>query len=115
MPSGSDHLVRVSLVIHTLNEEGNIADCIASVGDFADEVLVCDMHSDDRTRDATIALLKFEQWGLAFRSLGIFEDLEEINRKVLARFTDVCGKEFSSLAGNRDRIASHLQDALGAG
>ena len=54
--SGSSHPVRVSLVIHTLNEEENIADCIASVGDFADEVLVCDMHSDDRTREIAESL-----------------------------------------------------------
>lgn len=40
---------RVSLVINTLNEEKNIVPCILSVGDFADEVIVCDMHSSDRT------------------------------------------------------------------
>lgn len=44
-------LVRVSLVVITLNEEKNIAACIRSVGDFADEVLVCDMYSKDRTRE----------------------------------------------------------------
>jgi len=39
----------ISVVINTLNEENNIADCIHSVRGFADEVLVCDMYSDDRT------------------------------------------------------------------
>jgi (heptosyl)LPS beta-1,4-glucosyltransferase len=41
--------IRVSLVINTLNEEKNIAACIQSVGDFADEVVVCDMYSGDLT------------------------------------------------------------------
>ena len=40
---------KVSLVINTLNEEKNIVPLIKSVGDFADEVVVVDMNSDDST------------------------------------------------------------------
>ena len=39
----------ISVVINTLNEESNIGDCIDSVQGFADEIVVCDMDSDDRT------------------------------------------------------------------
>lgn len=68
------------------------------------------LPNDDNVRDSTIKLLQFEKWGLPFRSVGIFEDQEQINRKVLARFSDACEKQFSSLSANRDRISRYLQD-----
>jgi len=70
------------------------------------------LPSDDRTRDATIALLRFENWGHRSRSVGVFENQEGINRKVLARFSDVADKQFSSLSGNRERIAGFLREAM---
>lgn len=40
---------KISVVINTFNEEVHIKKCIESVLGFADEILVCDMYSDDRT------------------------------------------------------------------
>lgn len=41
----------VTVAIPTLNEEATIADVVASVRPYADEVLVLDGHSTDRTRE----------------------------------------------------------------
>lgn len=70
------------------------------------------LPSDERVRDATIFLLQFERRGVPFRSLGVYEDQEQISRKVVARFSDVCEKQFSSLAANRDRLKKYIHDVM---
>ncbi len=70
------------------------------------------LTSNGRTRDTTIALLQFAKWSIPFRSLAIFKDQESINRKVLARFSDVCEKQFSSLTANRERITDFLHESI---
>lgn len=45
------YMTPISLVIITYNEERNIARCIESVGELADEVVVVDSFSTDRTKE----------------------------------------------------------------
>lgn len=42
---------KISVLINTLNEEKNLPYALRSVKDWADEVIVVDMYSDDRTRE----------------------------------------------------------------
>ncbi len=70
------------------------------------------ISGDDKARDATINLLQFERWNISNHSIAIFENQEEISRKVLARLSDVFEKQFSSLELNKDRIAKYLDTEL---
>ena len=72
------------------------------------------LPNDDRTRDATISLLQFEKWNVPHRSIGIFEEQEGINRNVLARFSDICEKQFSSLGANQERIERYVKEQMQA-
>ena len=95
-----------------LDPHGNYpVDC--RVNGMARPLFVYGLPGDERTRDATVCLHQFEKWNLQFYSLGIFEDQESINRKVLARFSDVCEKQFSSLAASRDRLPRYLGEPVG--
>jgi glycosyltransferase involved in cell wall biosynthesis len=51
MNSSEERAVTLSVAILTHNEQKHIGECIASVRDFADELLVLDDYSTDRTAD----------------------------------------------------------------
>ena len=72
------------------------------------EIFVFAIQNDNRCRDATITILHFENKGRRFASIGIFEDQEEITRKVLARFSDVCGKQFASIQSTKERFPAYI-------
>ncbi|MFH2142348.1 MAG: glycosyltransferase family 2 protein [Bacteroidota bacterium] len=42
---------KLSVIIITLNEQRNIERCLKSVSDFADEIIVVDSYSDDKTKE----------------------------------------------------------------
>lgn len=85
-----------------------VVDC--RVNNLIKPLFLFALPTDDRVRDATIALHQFEKWNIPHFALGVFEDQETVNRKVLARFSDVCDKQFASL--NRERISQYIQEWL---
>ena len=64
------------------------------------------MKNDNQVRDATIKLQYLESQDVVFKGVGVFEKQEDVNRKVLARFTNVCERQFSSLQGMKERFPS---------
>ena len=89
-------------------EKKYIVDC--KINGMADPFFVYALSSNDRIRDATIALQKIMQWDIPFRPLAIFRNRQAANRKVLARFNDVCDKQFPSLDLDREEIVSYLNE-----
>ena len=75
-------------------------------------LLLHGLVNDDHVRDATISLQKLESWEMSFSAVGVFHDQETINRKVLARYSDVCDKQFPDFYGGKDRISRYIQQWL---
>lgn len=91
-------------------EKKYIVDC--RINGMPKPLFVFALPSEEKVSVATISLLQFERWGINHKALGIYEDQEQIGRKVVARFSDVCDKQFSSFSGNRDRIQRYFEEAL---
>lgn len=69
--------------------------------------------SDDRCRDVTINLHTYHSWNIEFQSVAIFQDQTSIARSVLARFSDIADKQFSSLVSSEAQIIDYLRKQLG--
>ena len=67
------------------------------------------LSNDDRTRDATIALYQFKEWDFSFNSMGIVKGEKRMNRKVLARFHDVCDQCFTGIDESYEQIEQYLE------
>ncbi len=70
------------------------------------------LQSAEKVNIATINLLMFEKWGTPFQSMGIYESMESVDAKPVARFSDVVDKTYSSLEGNKKRISAYLKNKM---
>jgi hypothetical protein len=82
-------------------------DCL--LNEMPRPLAVFGIGSDAQARDATITLLQFRTWGKDLFAVGVHEEMEELTSKVLARFSDVVDKQFSSLAGNEPGIVEYCK------
>lgn len=88
-------------------------DCL--LNGIARPVAVFAIPGDTAGRDATIVLHAFRDWARPLFSTAIYEDQEKVNRRVVARFSDVVDKQFSSLYGNQDEIVRYLGEQIEQG
>ena len=72
------------------------------------------LDSDERARDATIALHQFSKWGIEFEPVGVFQDVHAVDGKVRERFNDVCPKQnqFAKFGEERGRFADFLRGRM---
>jgi hypothetical protein len=74
------------------------------------------LYSEEpKIRDSTITIRQFEKWRTPFFPIGIFKNMEENNRKVVARFSDACEKVFSNIEEEetRNTVIEYLRQKAG--
>jgi hypothetical protein len=68
--------------------------------------------NESKCKDTMITMYLFERLGVKYHSVSIFEDQEQINRRVLAQFSDIGEKQFSTLLSNKERIKTYLNEHI---
>lgn len=84
----------------------------AKINSMEEPIYVFAIGTNDRCRDVTIFLHTMEKWPINFQSVAIFRDQQSISRDVLARFSDIGGKQFASLVSSNAAIRNYFQKQL---
>ena len=88
-------------------------DCL--INGMSKPFFVYALANDNKTRDATIALRCFKDWGIQFDCMGIIKDEKTTSRKVLERFRDVCKTYFTGINESRKQIEQYLDENISVG
>ncbi len=75
-------------------------------------LFVFGITNDSKCQTATNIIYWWDQQGEPFNVMAIYENQEEITSRIQARFSDVCGKQFSNLPTNRERITTFIKESL---
>ena len=81
-------------------------------GKVTPQLLVFGISNDAQCRDATITLQQWEKWQEHFQSITVFRDQTEINRLVLARFSNVAGRQLTSLEIAKERLGAYFHQVV---
>jgi hypothetical protein len=71
-------------------------------------IFIFGIPSVDKCRDTTITLLKFTTWDVRFTSISIYEDMETLPRRAVAKLSDVSDKSYSTLEIAKEDLQRYL-------
>jgi hypothetical protein len=75
-------------------------------------IFVYAVNSEHKADIATISLLKFDQWKLSYKSVGIFDEITNFNQRTSARLIDACGKVFTNLEEAQKGLARFVPELV---
>ncbi len=67
---------------------------------------------NDRCKDATITVMQLRAWERPVFSVGVFEAQEDLNSRVLARFSNPADKTFAYLSGQEEYVTEYIRGVL---
>lgn len=105
---------RISLNWHDPRDRNGNYPVDFKVNSMATPVFIYAIGSEHRADIATISLLKFEQWKLNYKSVGIFDEMENFSQRTIARLVDVCGKAFSNLEEAKKSLLRFVPEVASA-
>jgi hypothetical protein len=97
---------------HPTHDPNEIYTVDARINGLPEPFYIFAIGTNDRCRDVTITLHTMEKWPIKFQSVAIFRDQQSIARDVLARFSDVGGKQFASLTSSGVAIRSYFEKRI---
>jgi hypothetical protein len=97
---------------HPVKDPGRVYPVDCRIEARTTPLFIFGITNDSKCQTATTIIYWWEKLGEPFDVIAVHENQEEINRKVLARFSNVCGRQFSSLPSNKERIVGYIQERL---
>lgn len=95
-------MIKISVAIITYNEEKNIKDCIESVLDLADEIIVLDSHSTDATEEIARSFSKVKFFVHPFQG-----HVEQKNKAI-----EFCQNEWILSLDADERVDDRLKSSI---
>lgn len=76
-----------------------------------DDLFLFGVKDNSKAKDVTICCLEFKQIHLPFKSIIVYENMDDISQKEKFRLTNIADKQFTSLDSFMDQAQEYLKTA----